>query len=299
MPETVYAYAKINLHLEVITRRDDGYHNILSLMASVDIYDLLKLRSARFSDNPGDGVSVEIVSAGGTGASIMDEIPPEENLITKAVKLYCGRAGKSGHFSFEIEKNIPAGAGLGGGSSDAAAALKLINDKAGFFGNSDLMNIGARIGADVPFCLTGGTALCEGTGEIVSPVNRGITGTVVIANPGIHVDTGSAYRALNRKTSIREGPDYAIKKRKIISACERGDIEEVRSLYRNDFEKTVMVWHPEIKELKESMYRDGAVFSTMSGSGSSVAGIFTDDVTAEKARGNILVQGDAVLGHFI
>ncbi len=296
MPDTEHAYAKINLHLEVLNRRDDGYHNILSIMASVDLFDLLQLREARISEKPDGNVSVEIASTG-TRNSVL-ALPVEDNIITRAVRIYCGKAGISGEFSFELEKNIPAGAGLGGGSSDGAAALKLINSVARRLKHRDLIHVGSLVGADVPFCLTGGTALCEGIGEIITPVDRGFTGTVLIANPGIHVSTGEAYRVLNRNHEVDTKIDYQDMKQRLIRACGHGSFEEIRSLFINDFEEPVMALHPEIRQIKEEIYRNGASFCIMSGSGSSIVGIFSDNDAAEKAKDNLSESCDVVIGNF-
>ncbi len=166
MTDSIRAHAKVNLHLEVLNRRDDGYHNIFSLMASVALHDLLKLEESSARElSGGIDIAVAVKNNGGIHGSVIDSIPAHENLIARAATLYYERAGMNGKAVFSIEKNIPAGAGLGGGSSDAAAALKLLNGRLGKFRDDELAEMGSKIGADIPYCLHGGFAIGRGIGE--------------------------------------------------------------------------------------------------------------------------------------
>lgn len=136
----IKSYAKINLHLEVLNRRSDNYHNLFSLMAELELYDLLKLEEYTLFQKPGE-VIIEIINDGGESSSVLKEIPVEKNLITIAVKKYMNDVGMGGHFVFSLKKNIPAGAGLGGGSSNAASALKIVSmivDRGGKYDQSSV-----------------------------------------------------------------------------------------------------------------------------------------------------------------
>lgn len=287
---SIRAHAKVNLHLEVLNRRDDGYHNIFSLMASVALHDLLKLEDAHLRDSKGAvDIAVAVRNNGGTHAGVTDSIPAHENLIARAATLYLERNGMNGSLEFSVEKNIPAGAGLGGGSSDAAAALKLVNDRAKKLTGDRLAEIGSKIGADVPYCLTGGFALCRGIGEIVMPVPGGLKSWVVIVNDGIHVDTGAAYRSLERGPETDRGREAAIAAatKRIVSVLSRGSAAELAGLAVNDFEGPVIGRHPEIGRIKERLLGLGADFSIMTGSGSTVLGLFPDREAAERARAGL------------
>lgn len=283
----IKAYAKINLHLEVLNRRDDGYHNIFSMMASVALHDLLKLEESAVGEvSGGIDIAVAVRGAGGTHADIIDAIPAHENLVAKAATLYFERMRKNGKAVFSIEKNIPSGAGLGGGSADAAAALKLLNTRYGAFAEEELAEIGSKIGADVPFCLRGGVAICRGIGEIVMPVPGRLRCPVLIANNGIHVDTGQAYRSLQRSAEPERARELETGKttRLLTGAVLAGSPGKFREAAVNDFEGPVFRQHPGIRDLKEKMYALGAEYAIMTGSGSSVIGLFAEKETAETAR---------------
>lgn len=277
------AYAKINLHLEVLNKRIDGYHNILSLMANVGIYDLLKLEEFRLSSSNEAGPEIIIVNSGGRFASITDTIVTGENLVSKAANAYLSKAGISGRFVFSLEKNIPAGAGLGGGSSDAASALKLLNNAFGKFDGKTLSGIASKVGADVPFCLNSVPAICEGIGDIIEPLHGSLKSRVLVVNDGTHVNTSEAYSSLARTDEYR-GELISEKKEKIRKAFAISDFSEISGFLRNDFEKPVFLEYPQIKDLKNEMKKTGAFFSAMTGSGSTVFGLFENDDEAEAAR---------------
>jgi 4-diphosphocytidyl-2-C-methyl-D-erythritol kinase len=288
--DSIRAHAKVNLHLEVLNRRDDGYHNIFSLMASVALHDLLKLEDANLRDSEGVvDIAVAVRNGGGKHGSVTDAIPAQENLIARAATLYLERARKNGTVAFSIEKNIPAGAGLGGGSSDAAAALNLLNGRERAFPENELAGIGAAIGADVPYCLKGGFALCRGIGEIVMPVPGPLKAWVVLVNDGIHVDTASAYRSLKREAGLEAGSEQAIAAtiKRIVAALSRGAAAELRGLAVNDFEGPVFRQHPEIGRIRERLLELDADVAVMTGSGSSVIGLFSEKETAERARARL------------
>ncbi len=192
---TIKSFAKINIHLEVLNRRKDNYHNLFSLMAELDLFDILKLEHYDLSVKSSD-ISVEILNGGGAFSSIIDDIPVEKNLITVAVKNYMYALGRGGHFTFDITKNIPSGAGMGGGSSNAASALKLV---AGLFegqNKNELLSAASYAGSDVPFFLEGGFAFVEGRGECVYPIDFSDESFILLVNDGLHVNPGVAYRSL-------------------------------------------------------------------------------------------------------
>jgi 4-diphosphocytidyl-2-C-methyl-D-erythritol kinase len=278
------AFAKINLHLEVLNRRPDGYHNILSLMAGIDLYDLLKLHELHVHDAGPAGIELIIVSAGGAREDVLKDIPRGGNLVEKAARLYFERAGLSGKAVFSLEKNIPAGAGMGGGSSDAAAALRMLNAELAVFDDVALRGLAAQVGADVPYCLTGGIAICEGIGEIIEPLNRSLSCWVLVADNGIHVNTAEAYRMIGRG-AVPTLNEQQVSARKIAfrKAVGDGALDQMKALLKNDFEGPVFERYPLIRTVKERMSGAGALFAAMTGSGSSVVGLFDDYSVAMQA----------------
>lgn len=288
MANTIKAHAKVNLHLEVLNRRDDGYHNIFSLMAGVELHDLLKLEDVKVKTS-GEHSDVILRAQGGSHREVMDAIPAQRNIITKAATRYFSKAGMTGLAVFSIEKNIPAGAGLGGGSSDAAAALRLMNDHFSLFTLEELMQMGRDIGADVPFCLQGGIAVCRGIGDQIQPLPGTLGYQVLIINNGIHIDSGSAYVELNRSEYRLEAMEENILHRtgRIQEAVAAGSIEGIKPMLVNDFEGPVFSRYPEIAEIKRTLYRCGADFAIMTGSGSSVIALFAGSEAAETARSGL------------
>ncbi len=283
----------------MLNKRQDGYHNILSVMAQLDLFDLLKLKHIRVSDRNG-GLAVDIQADGGDFAGILGSVPVDENLIAKASRAYFNAIGKSGEVSFSIRKNIPAGAGLGGGSSDAAAALVMLNEHfEDAFGEKlnrgDLARLGAGIGADVPFCLAGGMAICEGVGEIMEPVMNGLRHRALIAFGGVQVSTAQAYRSLGRGTENVYSPEELARRRELLREClSRGDVVRLKALARNDFEIPVFAAHPGLPEIKQLMYGAGADFTIMTGSGSGMMGLFGDRGEERRAARALRAMGAAV-----
>ncbi|MCU0847663.1 MAG: 4-(cytidine 5'-diphospho)-2-C-methyl-D-erythritol kinase [Spirochaetes bacterium] len=296
----IKAYAKVNLHLEVLDKREDGYHNIFSVMAAVDLFDLLKLECLDAVRMPGESI-FRIKNLGGYYGRITDSIDQADNLVIRAAKAYFDASCGSGRAFFGIEKNIPSGAGLGGGSSDAAAALRILNDRLGWMDDDGLMRTAASIGADVPFCLKGGLAFCEGIGEIVTPIKSRIGHHLVIAETGIHINTASAYRALGRGFGSQSIKEPLEKKMSRISVVfEKGDLSAFREMFKNDFEVPAFKEHPILRDIKEGFYKSGAVYSTMTGSGSAMIGLFDDLSRAEKYRKSLDVKGmRVILARFI
>jgi len=244
-------------------------------MAGVKLHDLLKLEEINLRDLPDKGIEIILENGGGKYRSIIDLIPINENLVSKAAKLYLKGIKKSGSVKFILKKDIPAGAGLGGGSSDAAAALRLLNSKISGMTDSELFILGSKVGSDVPYCINGGFALSEGTGDIIEPINGNLNCTVLIVNNGIHVDTGEIYQSLERDYNY--SVDYkSIKQKKdrFRSAIQSGEIESIKDILRNDFEKPVFSRYPELKKIKDRINNLGSDFTIMTGTGSSIVGLF-------------------------
>ncbi len=277
------AYAKINLHLEVLEKRDDGYHNIFGLFANIDFFDLLKLEQIEVSKGNGDS-RVEVMLSGGAFSRDIENLPPSENLVAKAAKMFLEKQGLSGRLKFSLEKNIPTGGGLGGGSSDAAAALRILNRKIPGLETSDLEEIAGELGSDVPYCLQGGLAICEERGELIEQVPGRLDYYIVAANCGIHIDTGWAYRQLERENKrIIHQEEHERKKELIRKAATEGKIAIIKDHLKNDFQEKVFEFHRDVAIIYENMIRMKAEYATMTGSGSTVLGLFNDRATAEKA----------------
>ncbi|MDY6934485.1 MAG: 4-(cytidine 5'-diphospho)-2-C-methyl-D-erythritol kinase [Spirochaetota bacterium] len=276
------AYAKVNLHLQVLNRRIDGFHNIFSLNANIDIFDLLKLNIIDIFTNPNLEGLIKIIPDGGRHENVIHSISEKENLISRSVELYLNRIGRKGRISVSIEKNIPAGAGFGGGSSDAAAILRLLNDYFQGIDESDLLKIGLELGADVPYCLTGGFAICEGIGEKIEKIQGGLSNSVLFVNTGIHVDTRSAYLALGRTHKLPYNKEKLDDKRLIILEGIRNyNLDYIKPVLLNDFEKPVFEKYPEIRVIKEEIMSNNPDYVTMTGSGSSLIALFRDYHKAE------------------
>ena len=275
------AYAKVNLHLEVLNKRNDGFHNIFSLMAQVDLFDILKLKNVDIDSSGVSKTSIDIIVTGGNFGSFATEIDVEDNLITKATRNFCKEAGISGNFTFLLEKNIPAGAGLGGGSSDAAAAFRILNRRFPMPAER-LLWAASMTGADVPFLLEGGYAICEGTGNIIERLKGGLAYTVVLVNNSIHVDTGKAYLLLDRSADFVKSGAGATKDA-IREFVRTGRLGETGNFLINDFEPVVFEQHPALKSIKSKMLETDADFAFMSGSGSTIAGLFSDRAKALSA----------------
>jgi 4-diphosphocytidyl-2-C-methyl-D-erythritol kinase len=259
-------------------------------MAELDLCDILKLEEYNISEKAGE-FSIEILNGGGEFSSIINEIPTEKNLIFIAVRNYLNAIGSGGHFTFSLTKNIPSGAGLGGGSSNAAAALKLVS---GIFGrgiDDDLLHAASVSGSDVSFFLKGGFAFVEGRGEIVAPLTFTDDSFVLLVNNGIHVNTGLAYDSLKKPVSDME-IDCNFKK-KVIQENISLKTDWI-NIFRNDFEESIFRLYPQIGLIKEKMYYNGAFFSLMTGSGSTVFGLFKDESSARNVQVLLEKEGNKV-----
>lgn len=275
------AFAKINLHLEVLNKRQDGYHEILSLMAEIGVFDLLKLAEIR----PHGGIVIGITAAGGTLPGVIEGIRVEDNLIARATRAYCREVKQTGVFEYTIEKNIPAGSGMGGGSADAAAALRLLNSHYKRLTLGELKRLAGDIGADVPFCLTGGAALCRGIGERVEPLEGRPQWAVLVADMGIHVDTGVAYAMLGRGfNTVRSEAELADRQERLRAVMRSGRLDELRGIVANDFETVVFAKHPVLRQARDRLVQCGSPCAFMTGSGSAIVGLFDSQENARHAE---------------
>lgn len=242
--------AKINLGLNVLGKRPDGYHEIDTCMYPIQWTDVLEL----IPQDTFDFVQTGLIVDG----------PMEDNLCVKAFRQM------QAHFNvpnvyMHLQKNIPMGAGLGGGSSDAAYVLKGINELFDLgVGNEKLMELAAELGSDCPFFIEAKPQLGQGRGELLREVDVNLKGYFIkVIHPGIHVGTKEAYQG------VRFPEDQVS-----LSSLLRQPISSWRHTLQNSFEATVMPKHKGIEDLKLQMYSEGAVFAAMSGSGSSVFGIY-------------------------
>ena len=269
---TLKAPAKINWSLEVFGKRADGYHDILSLMQCVTLSDSLVFE-------PCDTLEV-ITSA---------LIPPAGNLVYRAMELLKERTGIGKGARITLEKQIPMAAGLGGGSSDAASALKGLNRLWGLgLTAQELQQTGEALGSDVPFFLYGDAAVVQGRGEAVSPVRLERSHALLLVNPRVEVSTTWAYAEREKEPfrAVLTKKDNNIKL--LCQALERGDFPVVSSVRKNDLETLVARRYPVITEIKEILRGRGALFSAMSGSGPTVYGVFPAEEDAQKAIEHLL-----------
>ncbi|MFP3903361.1 MAG: 4-(cytidine 5'-diphospho)-2-C-methyl-D-erythritol kinase, partial [Armatimonadota bacterium] len=241
------APAKINIGLEILGRRDDGYHDLVTIFQTVGLYDTLTVRQAGDMSMTATGLAVP------TG---------ETNLCLKAARAYFEAAGEDGGCEIALHKTIPTGAGLGGGSSDAAATLQALDELFGY--EVDLPEIAAGIGSDVPFFLQGGTALGEGRGEKLTPAATLASGSIVLAKPDVGVRTARAYSLLT-PTDYSSGE----KTRRLFEKLSAGaaPVDEAE-LITNGFQRVVEDACPPVRKLREHIETTAAVVAVMSGSGS-------------------------------
>lgn len=263
---SINAMAKINLGLDVLRRRENGYHDVKMVMQTVNIYDTLEFVKLQES---------KIVVKTDTM-----ELPTDENnLIYKATKLLFEKCGVTQGVEITLTKRIPIAAGMAGGSTDAAAALVGINKLFELnLSMDELKEIGVKIGADVPYCIEGGTALSEGIGEILTKLPDAPDCFVVVAKPEISVSTKYVYENLHAN-ELKYHPDIdgmveAIQKKDLDGACKRME---------NVLETVTETKYPIISELKKMLKDAGAENSLMSGSGPTVFAIFKEEETANKA----------------
>lgn len=298
----VQAPAKLNLTLEIVGRREDGYHLLESVMQSIDLCDYVTLSFAEGQGVPAaggaPGAQVRLIDNGVRA----DGVPLDENnLASRAVQrlreaVAAGRFARSkgvglgagrelAPLAIQIDKRIPVAAGLAGGSANAAAALIGANElwQLGL-SQEELARLGAELGADVPFCVLGGTAVARGIGEQLEPIPGVPPLAVVVATPNVRVATADVYARYDEWFGPRAWDPGAARSRTeaMAAALHRGDVTAVAALLFNALEPVTTRLHPEVAELKEAVLRAGAVGAAMCGSGPSVFGLARDDEHARR-----------------
>lgn len=264
------AYAKVNLGLDVIRRREDGYHEVRMIMQTVDLYDILAFTRR---EEPGIVVMTD-----------RDELPGDENnLVYKAARLLTETYFIKEGIKIELQKRIPMAAGMAGGSTDAAAVFHGMNEMFELGMSEDEMcTLGVKIGADVPYCIKGGTALAEGIGEMLTRLPDTPGCMVLIAKPNIDVSTKFVYENLHAE-KLDCHPDIDGMR----AAIEAGDLRGVARRMGNVLETVTVKAYPVIGEIKEAMMKKGAWNALMSGSGPTVFGIFGEEEEARAAYDEI------------
>lgn len=268
------AYAKINLGLDVVRKREDGYHEVRMIMQTIKLYDKLTFRLLEED---------EIRLKTNLGFLPVNE----DNLVYKAVKLLKDTYDVKKGLEIDLFKCIPVAAGMAGGSTDCAAALV---GAAKMFGlrlsKQELMKLGVKLGADVPYCVLRGTALSEGIGEVLTPLPPIPDCHVLIAKPPISVSTKFVYENL-RANELEKHPDID----GMVVAIKEGNLQGITDRMENVLETVTILAYPVIEEIKNCMKDHGAINSLMSGSGPTVFGIFDKEEQAERAR-NIIREKD-------
>ena len=254
----IESYGKINLSLDVLYKRNDGYHELNTLMQQVDLKDTLTLKEIK------EGIIIECNNS---------DVPlGSANLVYKAWEKIKERTGVNKGIHIKIDKQIPLASGLAGGSTNGAAVLKGLSELWQLnLGEEELRGIGVEIGADVPFCIMGGTAYAQGIGEKLKKLKPFSNKLVLLANPGIEVSTAYVYNNLVLNKDKRVDID------RLIRYLEEGNLKGLAENMVNVMEEVVVKDHPIISEIKKDMMKYGALGALMSGSGPTVFGIFDDE----------------------
>ena len=256
--QTGKAAAKINLAIDVLRKRPDGYHDVSMIMQSVALYDTITVRALKG----------EIRVTSNT-----DKIPVDKgNIAYKAAEYLKTKYNVKEGVLINIDKTIPVAAGLAGGSTDAALTLKLLNKAWNLrLSKGELLDAGKKLGSDVPFCIQGGTALAEGLGDKLTSLSGFPDCTILLAKPSVSISTKEVYEGLVLE-SITERPDI----KDMISSIDKGDLKGIASNMCNVLETVTIRKCPQISELKKKLVEYGALGSMMSGSGPTVFGIFKE-----------------------
>lgn len=258
------AYAKINISLDIIGKRADGYHLLEMIMQSIDLYDEISIEKQK------EDITIKCNK---------QYVPTDEkNLAYKAAKLFKEKYNINDGVYIYIKKNIPVCAGLAGGSTDGATVLKIMNSLFNVnASNEELMELGLKLGADVPYCIKGGTALCEGIGEKVTELKNFKDKIIVLVKPPFGVSTRSVYQEFNIEKA-RNHPDTNL----IIEAMEKDDLRLVCSNMKNLLENVTLRKHKILINIKEEMRYYGSIGTMMSGSGPTVFAFFDDMLKAQR-----------------
>ncbi len=267
----INAPAKINIGLDVIRRREDGYHEVKMIMQSIRLFDRLTLTK---SSTPGIHLKTNLRF-----------LPVnEDNLVHQSARLLMEEFNISGGLDIQLDKRIPVAAGMAGGSTDAASCMLAINQLYDLgLSKRQLMKRGLRLGADIPYCILKGTALAEGIGEKLSTIPQTPDCYILIAKPGIHVSTKYIYSHL-----VLDENTYHPDIDSMIAAMKKRNLKELCDNMGNILEAVTIPAYPEIATIKKCMMESGAIGSLMSGSGPSVFGIFDDPDKAKAAKENCM-----------
>lgn len=291
--KTYKAYAKVNLALDVLRKRPDGYHDVKMVMQNIDIYDELEFTvtnikksvvnscgNAAHGENTEQNAAYEKPCCNIIIETNKPELPTDEsNLIHKAIRLMFDEYNVCGDVLVKLTKNIPIEAGMAGGSTDCAAALKAVNDIFEINASvENLMRLGKRLGADVPFCLLGKAALAEGIGELLTEAQGLPDCTVLVVKPPAGISTGMIYGNMNCD-ELKSRPDID----GMLEGLKKNDLDVVASKMENVMETVTARLYPDIEEIKDAMKEKGALNAIMSGSGPTVFGIFDDSEKAWEA----------------
>lgn len=271
------AHAKINLSLDIVGKREDGYHLLEMVMQSLELHD--------------EVILTEIKK--GINLTCNKNYVPEDgrNIAYKAAKLMIEEKNIKKGIDIEIIKNIPVSAGLGGGSSNAAAVLKGMNEMFDLkMSQEELMSMGLKLGADVPYFLVGGTALCRGIGEEVIPLEPFRNQTVLLIKPSFGVSTKEAYGLFSMEKVKRH-----VDTEELIDAMEKVDYQRISYFQRNLLENVVLRKYPILKNVKKTLKRYGASSVLMSGSGPTIYGIFEIENAAENAATALDKGGNTII----
>lgn len=269
MEVKIKAYAKINLMLDIINKRTDGYHDLFMIMQSVGIYDTVTVKTNK---SKAIGITCNL-----------NDIPLDErNIAWKAAEAFFKATKKRNRgIEIDIKKSIPHAAGLAGGSADGAAVILALNEiyKTNLT-DDELCKIGVKIGADVPFCLTGGTKLAQGVGEALSKVKPLRKCWFVLAKPDIAVNTGAAFKQFDENGKVHTPDKFGM-----LCAVQARDLQQICYKMENVFEQFIEV--PDRVQIKEIMKANGALGACMSGSGPTVFGLFDNKENAEAAAAQL------------
>ena len=281
-----FVNAKINIGLNVVAKREDGYNDLETVFYPVGLECGLPHQPEPFDDilevtyDKGDvsGCRFQFV-----GRRI--DCPPKKNLVVRAASRFLGRynslrndLASYGMFEITLDKHLPDGAGLGGGSADAAFTLELLNDVTGKpFSKEELSEMAVALGADCPFFLENRPCFATGIGEQLTPIELNLKGyTILIVKPDIHVSTAEAFGGITPRK-----PEFDLRFLPYLP------VEDWKGKVVNDFETTVFAKHPELGKIKEGLYTSGAVYASMSGSGSAIYGIYSDSEVAKEERARL------------
>ncbi len=268
----VKAYGKINISLDIVGKREDGYHLLKMIMQGVDLYDSI------YFEKCSKGINISCNKP---------YIPTDEkNLMYKAAKLFMDTYNVTGGINIYLKKNIPVAAGMAGGSTDAAAVFKALRKMFKIEADdNEFMELALKIGADVPYCMVGGTALCEGIGETITTLAPFKNYILVLVKPNFGVSTREVYKSLDT-SKIYKHPDTE----GLIKAMEEGELQDVCSGMKNLLENVTLRKYPVLKRIKEDMIKMGAMGAMMSGSGPTIFAFFEDMLKAQRCYDKFKTQ---------